>query len=51
MADALGVETIDRADTAIVIKFRQRTKVDLTTVIALVQEQQDAVLVKQDAFH
>ena len=29
LADGLGVETIDRADSAVVIKFRQKTKVDL----------------------
>jgi transcription-repair coupling factor (superfamily II helicase) len=45
MADALGVETIDRADSTLVIKFRQKTKVDLTQVIALVQERGDLQLV------
>src|SRR6185436_13433018 len=45
MADALGVETIDRADATVVIKFRQKTKVDLTHVIALVQERGDLQLV------
>jgi transcription-repair coupling factor (superfamily II helicase) len=45
LADALGVETIDRADTNVVIKFRQKTKVDLTKVIALVQERGDLQLV------
>ena len=44
LADALGVETIDRAESAIVIKFRQKSKVDLTTVIALVQERGDLQL-------
>ena len=44
LADALGVETIDRADSTIVIKFRQKAKVDLTTVIALVQERGDLQL-------
>jgi hypothetical protein len=44
MADDLGVETIDRADSSIVIKFRQKTKVDLTQVIALVQERGDLQL-------
>jgi len=45
LADGLGVETIDRADSTIVIKFRQKTKVDLTQVIALVQERGDLQLV------
>ena len=44
LADALGVETIDRADSTIVIKFRQKAKVDLTTVIALVQDRGDLQL-------
>jgi transcription-repair coupling factor (superfamily II helicase) len=45
LADALGVETIDRADSHLVIKFRQKTKVDLTHVIALVQQRGDLQLV------
>jgi hypothetical protein len=45
LADALGVETIDRADSTVVIKFRQKTKVDLANVIALVQERGDLQLV------
>ncbi len=45
LADGLGVETIDRADSTLVLKFRQRTKVDLTQVIALVQERGDLQLV------
>jgi transcription-repair coupling factor (superfamily II helicase) len=45
LADALGVETIDRAESNIVIKFRQKTRVDLTHVIALVQERGDLHLV------
>ena len=44
LADTLGVETIDRADSHIVFKFRQKTKVDLTQVIALVQERGDLQL-------
>ncbi len=44
LADALGVETIDRADSAIVIKFRQKTKVDLVNLMALVQERGDLLL-------
>jgi transcription-repair coupling factor (superfamily II helicase) len=45
LADGLGVETIDRADATVVIKFRQKTKVDLKQVIALVQERGDLQLV------
>ena len=44
LADALGVETIDRADSTVVIKFRQKTKVDLVNVMALVQERDDLQL-------
>jgi transcription-repair coupling factor (superfamily II helicase) len=44
LADALGVETIDRTDSAIVIKFRQKTKVDLVNLMALVQERGDLLL-------
>jgi transcription-repair coupling factor (superfamily II helicase) len=44
LADSLGVETIDRTDAAIVIKFRQKTKVDLVNVMALVQERGDLQL-------
>src|SRR5688572_21941885 len=45
LADGLGVETIDRADSAVVFKFRQKSKVDLTHVIALVQQRGDLQLV------
>ena len=45
LADGLGVETIDRADSTVVMKFRQKAKVDLTQVIALVQERGDLQLV------
>lgn len=45
LADGLGVETIDRADSTVVIKFRQKTKVDLVNVMALVQERGDLQLV------
>jgi transcription-repair coupling factor (superfamily II helicase) len=44
LADNLGVETIDRADSMIVVKFRQKTKVDLVTVMAMVQERDDLQL-------
>jgi transcription-repair coupling factor (superfamily II helicase) len=45
LADGLGVETIDRAESSVVIKFRQKSKVDLAQVIALVQERGDLQLV------
>src|SRR6185503_19080394 len=45
LADGLGVETIDRAESTLVIKFRQKTKVDLKHVLALVQERGDLQLV------
>jgi len=44
LADDLGVETIDRADAVIVIKFRQKTKVDLVNVMAMVEERGDLKL-------
>ncbi len=44
LADGLGVETIDRADSSLVIKFRPKTKVDLTQVIALIRERGDLQL-------
>jgi transcription-repair coupling factor (superfamily II helicase) len=45
LADGLGVETIDRADANVVLKFRQKSRVDLTHVIALVQQRGDLQLV------
>jgi len=45
LADGLGVETIDRGDATVVIKFRQKTKVDLNHVIALVRDRGDLQLV------
>jgi len=45
LADGLGVETIDRADATVVIKFRKKTKVDLKHVLALVQERGDLQLI------
>ncbi|HUQ86734.1 MAG TPA: transcription-repair coupling factor, partial [Vicinamibacterales bacterium] len=45
LADGLGVETIDRADSTVVIKFRQKTKVDLKQVLGLVQERGDLQLI------
>jgi hypothetical protein len=49
LADGLGVETIDRADANVVIKFRPKSKVDLTQVLALVQERGDLQLVPPSA--
>jgi transcription-repair coupling factor (superfamily II helicase) len=49
LADGLGVETIDRADSTIVIKFRQKTKVDLVNVMALVDERGDLKLIPPNA--
>ena len=45
LADALGVETIDRADSNVVIKFRQKSKVDLAHAIGVVTERGDLQLV------
>ena len=45
LADALGVETIDRADSTVAIKFRQKAKVDPLHIIALIQERGDLTLV------
>ena len=45
LADGLGVETIDRADSTVAIKFRQKAKVDPMHIIALVQERGDLTLV------
>jgi transcription-repair coupling factor (superfamily II helicase) len=45
LADSLGVETIDRAESTVAIKFRPKPKVELTHVIALVQERGDLQLV------
>src|SRR4030095_8322761 len=44
LAGGLGVETLHRGHASIVIKFRQKTKVDLVQVIALVQERGDLQL-------
>jgi transcription-repair coupling factor (superfamily II helicase) len=41
LADALGIETIDRDGPTVVLKFRDRTKVDPMHIIALVQERED----------
>ena len=45
LADGLGVETIDRADSTVAIKFRQKAKVDPMHIIGLVQERGDLTLV------
>jgi transcription-repair coupling factor (superfamily II helicase) len=44
LADGLGIETIDRDSSAVVFKFRDRTKVDPMRIIALVQERGDLQL-------
>ena len=45
LADGLGIETIDRADSVIAVKFRPRTKVDPMHIIKMVQERGDLTLV------
>jgi len=45
LADGLGVETIDRADPVVAIKFRPKANVDPTHIIRLVQERGDLTLV------
>ena len=44
LADGLGIETIDRDSSAVVFKFRDRTKVDPMRIIALVHERADLQL-------
>ena len=44
LADGLGVETIDRADSTVAIKFRPKAKVDPMHIIGLVQERGDLQL-------
>ena len=45
LADGLGIEAIDRADSVIAIKFRPKAKVDPMHIIGLVQERGDLTLV------
>ena len=45
LADSLGVETIDRADSSVAIKFRPKAKVDPMHIIGLVQERGDLTLI------
>jgi transcription-repair coupling factor (superfamily II helicase) len=45
LADGLGIETVDRADSIIALKFRPKTKVDPMHIIRLVQERADLTLV------
>jgi len=45
LADGLGIETIDRADSVIALKFRPKAKVDPMHIIGLVQERGDLTLV------
>jgi transcription-repair coupling factor (superfamily II helicase) len=49
LADGLGVETIDRADSSIVIKFRQKAKVDPMHIIKLIQERGDLQMLPPSA--
>ena len=49
LADGLGVETIDRADSSIVIKFRQKAKVDPMHIIRLIQERGDLQMLPPSA--
>ncbi len=44
LADGLGVETIDRADSIVAIKFRQKTKVDPMHILAVIEERADLQL-------
>jgi transcription-repair coupling factor (superfamily II helicase) len=44
LADGLGIETIDRADAVVAIKFGPKANVDATRIIALVQERADLTL-------
>ena len=44
LADSLGIETIDRDGPTVVLKFRDRTKVDPMHIIALVRERGDLQL-------
>jgi transcription-repair coupling factor (superfamily II helicase) len=49
LADGLGIETIDRADSTVAMKFRPKTKVDPMHIIKLVQERGDLQLVPPNA--
>jgi transcription-repair coupling factor (superfamily II helicase) len=44
LADALGIDTIDRADSVVAIKFRPKARVDPAHIIALIQERGDLAL-------
>ena len=44
LADGLGLETLDRDGPTVVMKFRDRTKVDPMHIIALVKERGDLQL-------
>ena len=44
-ADTLGLETIDRAGSLVVFKFREKTRVDLPRLLALVRSRSDLQLV------
>src|SRR5580765_5653296 len=44
LADELGVESIDREASSVVIKFRPRAKVDVTRLVGLVRQRPDLTL-------
>jgi len=44
MADELGVESIDREASSVVIKFRPRAKVDVTRLVGLIRHRPDLTL-------
>jgi transcription-repair coupling factor (superfamily II helicase) len=45
LADALGIETIDREGTVVVLRFREKAKVDPVRVINLVRDRGDLKLI------
>lgn len=45
LADELAIESIDREGSTVVFKFREKAKVDPTTVVRLVRERRDLQLV------
>ena len=45
LADALGIETIDRADAVVAIKFRPKPKVEPMHILELVRQRGDLTLV------
>jgi transcription-repair coupling factor (superfamily II helicase) len=45
MADALGIDSVDREGRTVVIKFRPQAKVDLVRLVSLVRQRGDLTLV------